>query len=194
MSVNSKMTAVANRIRALSGLTGTMGVDAMASNLETANSEVNAQGGLLNQALTLIEGKAAGGSGGGNSGAFSASEEFIWTAPTDYTHNGAEASIPHSLGVVPDGFLITCESLTYDSEDYVIASVSFDRGMYHAGADMYLALAPSFQNTYIGWAYAYYSDISEAMTSTNIKFKLYDISQGNKIPAGKRYRVLVYKR
>jgi len=40
MSVNSKMTAIADKIRSLLGLTGTMGLDAMANNLGTANTHV----------------------------------------------------------------------------------------------------------------------------------------------------------
>ena len=33
MSVNSKMTVIANRIRSLLGITGAMGLDAMSDNL-----------------------------------------------------------------------------------------------------------------------------------------------------------------
>lgn len=194
MSIGSKMAAIADKIRSLLGLTGTMGLDAMSINLGTVQTEVESQTSLLNQALTLIEGKASGGSGG-NSGPYSAAEEFIWTAPVDYTHNGAEASIPHSLGVEPDGYLITCETLTYDLSDYyAIASLAFDRSMYHDGAGIYFAMAPSFKGNLIGWAYAYYNTVSEGLTSTDIKFKLYDIAETNILPAGKRYRVLVYKR
>ena len=40
MSVNSKMSAIADKIRSLLGLTGTMGLDAMATNLATANTHV----------------------------------------------------------------------------------------------------------------------------------------------------------
>lgn len=40
MSVDSKMTAIANQIRTLIGATGTMGLDAMATNLTTANNAV----------------------------------------------------------------------------------------------------------------------------------------------------------
>lgn len=42
MSVNSKMTALADEIRVLSGAEGTMGLDAMKSNVNTANSSVSA--------------------------------------------------------------------------------------------------------------------------------------------------------
>ena len=40
MSVNSKMTAIADKIRALLGLSGTMGLDAMATNLETEHTNI----------------------------------------------------------------------------------------------------------------------------------------------------------
>lgn len=54
MSVNSKMTAIADLIRALLGLSGTLGLDAMATNLGTeqtnisnAFSAVNSKGGTV---------------------------------------------------------------------------------------------------------------------------------------------------
>lgn len=50
MSVNSKMTAIADKIRAILGTSGTMGLDAMATNLGTVQSNVTA-------ALAMIEEK-----------------------------------------------------------------------------------------------------------------------------------------
>lgn len=41
MSINTKMTAIADRIRALLGLSGTMGLDAMATNLATEQTNIN---------------------------------------------------------------------------------------------------------------------------------------------------------
>ena len=61
MSVNTKMTAIADEIRELSGTTDTMGLDAMASNVNEANIEVNNQANLIAQIADVLEGKAAGG-------------------------------------------------------------------------------------------------------------------------------------
>ena len=49
MSVNSKMTAIADKIRALLGITGAMGMDAMATNLGNAVTEVDSQAALIQQ-------------------------------------------------------------------------------------------------------------------------------------------------
>lgn len=60
MSVNSKMTAIANKIRALLGITGTMGLDAMASNIDKAQTEVDDQAALIEQLRTILAGKVGG--------------------------------------------------------------------------------------------------------------------------------------
>jgi hypothetical protein len=70
MSVNSKMTAIADEIRELSGTTGTMGLDAMATNVAEANGLVDSEAELIARIATALEGKAAGG--GGSSGNFEA--------------------------------------------------------------------------------------------------------------------------
>lgn len=64
MSVNSKMTAIADKIRALLGISGKIGLDAMADNLGTAVEACDSQAALIAQIRTALEGKAAGGSGG----------------------------------------------------------------------------------------------------------------------------------
>lgn len=61
MSVNSKMTAIADPIRTLTGKTGKLGLDAMATNLGNAVTEVDAQAALIQQIKTALEGKAGGG-------------------------------------------------------------------------------------------------------------------------------------
>lgn len=59
MSVNSKMTAINDEIRSLVGVTGTMGLDAMAANLGTAVSENDQQAVLIQQIKAALEGKMA---------------------------------------------------------------------------------------------------------------------------------------
>lgn len=61
MSVNSEMTAIADKIRALLGLSGTMGLDAMATNLETEQTNIaNAFTAVGNKGGTIPSSKVSG--------------------------------------------------------------------------------------------------------------------------------------
>lgn len=59
-NVNTKMTAIADEIRTLSGTTEAIGLDTMASHIGEANNEVDSQVELLAQAVAALEGKASG--------------------------------------------------------------------------------------------------------------------------------------
>jgi hypothetical protein len=60
MSVKSKMTAIADKIRSLLGISGTMGLDSMSENLNVCQFQIDEQGGLLDLALSSIRDKAVG--------------------------------------------------------------------------------------------------------------------------------------
>ena len=57
MSVNAKMTAIADKIRTLLGITGKMGLDAMATHLEEVTNEVEEQHDLIQQIKILLFGE-----------------------------------------------------------------------------------------------------------------------------------------
>lgn len=59
MSVNEKMTAIADEIRELSGSENALGLDAMAENVREVNDEILVQKGLIEQAVTALEGKVS---------------------------------------------------------------------------------------------------------------------------------------
>ena len=62
VSINSKMTAIADKLRAILGISGTMGLDAMSSNLSSIQGSVETQTSLIAQIVQELEGKAGGGS------------------------------------------------------------------------------------------------------------------------------------
>ena len=61
MSVNSKMTALADEIRELSGTTDVMGLDVMATHVGEANDEVDSQAELIAQIKSALVGKGTCG-------------------------------------------------------------------------------------------------------------------------------------
>lgn len=66
MSVNTKMTSIADEIRILSGTSSVMGLDTMAIKISDANSEVYNQADLIAQILTALDNKTAGDETGGS--------------------------------------------------------------------------------------------------------------------------------
>lgn len=60
MSVNSKMAALADEIRTLNGSTSKLGIDAMTTEVNRANTEVESQADLINQIVNALDGKAGG--------------------------------------------------------------------------------------------------------------------------------------
>lgn len=61
MSVNEKMTALADEVRELSGTNNTIGIDDMKTYIEEANAEIASQVSLLSQAIDALNGKMIGG-------------------------------------------------------------------------------------------------------------------------------------
>lgn len=61
MSVNEKMTALADEVRELSGVTDKLGIDEMTVKIGDANTEIDEQASLLVQAVAALNGKATGG-------------------------------------------------------------------------------------------------------------------------------------
>ena len=59
---NTKMTAIADEIRELSSTTDPMGLDAMATHIGVANSEIVNQTDLIIQLISAVEGKSGNGS------------------------------------------------------------------------------------------------------------------------------------
>ena len=64
MSINSKMTALADEIRELSGTTTPKGIDAMTTDVNTANIEISEQTDLIAQIKEKVNNLPAAGSGG----------------------------------------------------------------------------------------------------------------------------------
>ena len=59
MSVNEKMTAIANEVRTLSGASDKLSLDEMASHTKDANDEIATQDDLIQQIQTALIGKVA---------------------------------------------------------------------------------------------------------------------------------------
>lgn len=60
MTFSEKMTAIANKIRTLSGTSGALGLDAMATNIENANTEIGEQAEIIEQIITGLSNKVSG--------------------------------------------------------------------------------------------------------------------------------------
>lgn len=88
-TVNEKMTAIADEVRTLSGTNDTMGLDAMASHVKTANEDVDEQTDLIAQIKTVANSlPEASGSGGGASDSYDCEVTFNVVANAMYCFDG----------------------------------------------------------------------------------------------------------
>lgn len=109
MSVDSKMTAISDQVRNLSGTTAEKGLDDIASDLQAANDEVSLQADLLDQARALLSNKVSGGDGGGGAlpVGISALAAGTFVPPADATTNSSAGyAIEHGMGKTPNFYIV----------------------------------------------------------------------------------------
>lgn len=157
MSVNSKMTAIADKIRALLGISGNMGMDAMASNLGNAVTEVDSQALLIQQIEAALEGKSGAASG--------ASVGFASTKPssnsTSISFTGLTGQ-PKMFAISPTG------NITLGSTRYV-TGVMYDGSTTHGtyGYRSSSSATSYYSASYFTWAYSNGTLTVTTSSSTN---------------------------
>jgi hypothetical protein len=79
------MTAIANGIRTISGTTSTMGLDAMATHISNANTNVSSEANIIAQISTALDGKAAGVNLNFDIKSYSIEDELLADKPSENT-------------------------------------------------------------------------------------------------------------
>lgn len=150
MSVNSKMTAIADKIRTLVGASGTMTLDAMATNVGTANTAVvSAITALTDKGVTVPDGTNVTGlaelisaieAGGGKVASGSLVFESDTVAKTIvYEPMYGSGMFFHRLGAVPNFYAI----ISYDADKSIT-------GKYYLKGAILFCPDLTDVNTYIG--------------------------------------------
>lgn len=186
------ITPSTNSIAIMPGtyLTGTQTIvgdaNLLSSNIKKGVTIFNVNG--------TYEGSGSGSPGTGNN-PFSYATEFIWTAPSESTSDrNNNITIAHSLGVKPDGFNIVAVSSDPGGTGCIVNNIVFDNSMtYFVNVDYRYCIIHG--NGSDGIKFGTFIDTNSTFcASNNISFVLACDSGTLRIPAGKQYRVLVYKR
>ena len=124
MSVNSKMTAIADEIRELSGATKKLGLDDMANSLSNSNNTVTVQASLISTIKSALNGKAAGDGEGGiiPSGTKTINSNGVHDV-TLYEKANVNVPIPDGY-IKPNGVKSIIENGVHDATEYESVSVN----------------------------------------------------------------------
>lgn len=158
MSVNSNMTAIADKIRALLGLSGTMGLDAMATNLETEQTNIaNAFTAVGNKGGTVPSSKVSGNL----TDAIASIPDGVQVQIKTGTVTGVSGSAKTvNVGFKPDAVFITGKN----SQD--------NNAVYHAGAAFTQGNVTSAKSMFAPPGSGYVmSTLTLAQTSTGFSVK-----------------------
>jgi hypothetical protein len=130
MSVNEKMTALADEIRELSGTTSQLSIDTMTDKVDEANAEINSQADLITQIKNVVDSLPEAGSGGGE---ISLQDKTVTPATNPQTviadtgYNGLGSvtvnAIP-STYIQPSGTKTVTTNGTHDVKSYESVSVN----------------------------------------------------------------------
>ena len=160
MSVNSKMTAIADKIRALLGLSGTMGLDAMATNLGTEQTNIaNAFTAVGNKGGTVPSSKVSGNLASAITSIPDAPEGVTVQVKTGTVTGVSGTDKTVSCGFKPDAVLFTGTNPIYNVTQH--AGVAFTGGKVTSAQTFFCPPSTSYILSYF----------TVTQTSTGFKVK-----------------------
>lgn len=155
MSIQTKFTAIADKIRAIRGTTGTMGLDAMATNLGTVQTNINsAFTAVSNKGGTVPSSKVSGNLASAIN-SIPEGAKIQTKSGTFRTGNNGASSV--NCGFVPDVVKISTGNGNHGTAHFVDSS---EYWVVIPDYNDYLLLSGGLQRTSNGFALNYFQGMS----------------------------------
>lgn len=171
MSFGAKMTSIADKIRAILGVSGTMGLDAMSTNLETVQTNVaNAFTVVGNKGGTVPSSKVIGNLVNAITSIPSATvdskTQTLSSRNTSISFTGLTGS-PSAFSICPTG------NITYSTSYRYVTCVTYDgtatKGVYvvSSGSSSNRTYTGTYSGSYFTWTYSNGTLTVKSSSSTN---------------------------